>query len=615
MSNINRRKFLSSSIFGTLTIALPIAKKVSGKTDQRPNILWITSEDNSPLLGCYGDPFATTPNLDKFASEGVLYENAFANIPVCAPTRSTIITGMYACSMGTHNMRSRNAIPEFLKMYPDTLRKSGYYCTNHSKTDFNIAGDDKSHWDACSQFAHFQNRKPDQPFFSIFNLTISHEGQLHKGRKKLRHDPAKVTLPPYHPDTPEIRYDWARYYDLVEDMDSQVGEILNMLDNSGQAENTIVFYYSDHGGVLARSKRFIYETGTHVPMIIRFPEKYQHLAPDKAGTHTDRLVSFVDLAPTLLSLAGISIPDYMQGEAFLGKQQKAPREYAFLFRNRMDERFDMMRSARDKQFQYIRNYYPYRIYGQHLNYLWKAPSTRSWEKEFKEGRCNDVQSRFWGIKAPEELYDVKNDPWEIHNLADDPKYKSILERMRNSTKEWCQEIKDAGFLVEGEMMERAKNTTIYEFVHSGKVSMDEIIEAADLASSATKKDISKLVKILKNNESFVRYWGAVGLLKLGVGAKSVQPALETALHDSCPDVRIIAAEALCKLGQEEAALTVLEQELQGPNPKTILAALNALEYIGEPTRKILSAVKKVPADFNDDYTTRASEHLLAQFEE
>lgn len=588
--------------------------EIKSYNNNPPNILWITSEDNSPLLGCYGDEFATTPNLDAFAKEGVLYENAFANVPVCAPARSSLITGMYGCSIGTQNMRSRNSIPGFIKIYPEYLREAGYYCTNNSKTDYNIAGDDKSHWDECSKIADYLNKGKDQPFFAIFNLTISHEGQLHKAKKSLKHDPQKVELPPYHPDTPEMRYDWARFYDQVEKMDTQVGEVLHILEKSGLADNTIVFYYSDHGGILARSKRFIYDSGTHVPMIIRFPKKYQYLAPGKAGTRTDRIVSFVDFAPTLLSLAKILIPKYMQGEAFLGDQKKPEREYAFFFRDRMDERYDMMRSARGKQFQYIRNYYPHKIYGQNINYLWKAPSTRSWEKEFTDGRCNEIQSRFWGTKPSEELYDVKNDPWEINNLADDQNYKSVLIKMRKATAEWTREIKDTGFLVEGEMLDDTNETTIYDFVRSNKINIDRIIEAANLASSSTKDDIPGLVNNLNDKEKYVRYWGAVGLLKLGTDSQTAREDVKKALYDQSANVRIAAAEALCLLNDEDIALPILEKELEGTNPITMLLALNALENIGEPAKKILPSIRRINKNCKDKYITRASEHLIKKLQ-
>jgi len=249
------------------------------KPQELPNILWLTSEDNSPFLGCYGDEFATTPHLDKLASEGFLYTHAYANAPVCAPTRNTILTGVYACSGGNQHMRSYYPKSDIVKTYPEYLREIGYYCTNNSKTDYNVSNVDPSKiWDQCDKEAHYKNRAEGQPFFAVFNTTISHESSIHKfiPNNELRHSPDEVPIPPHHPATPEMKHDWAQYYDKVEDMDTQIGKWLKELEDEGLLENTIVFYYGDHGGVLARSKRYVYETGTRVPFIVRIPEKYKN---------------------------------------------------------------------------------------------------------------------------------------------------------------------------------------------------------------------------------------------------------------------------------------------------------------------------------------------------
>ncbi|HEY9560635.1 MAG TPA: sulfatase, partial [Anseongella sp.] len=322
---------------------------------EQPNILWLVSEDNGPFLGCYGDTFATTPNLDRLASEGILYKNAISAAPVCAPSRSTLITGMYPTSLGTLHMRSRYPVPEFVRFFPRYLREAGYYTTNNSKKDYNTI-DQPDAWDESSKTATYMNRPEGKPFFAVFNTSISHESSIHKPLDSLRHNPEQAPLPPYHPETPEMKHDWAQYYDKMEAMDRWVGEKLRELEEAGLADNTIVFYYSDHAGILGRSKRYLYESGLRVPLIVRFPEKYAHLAPGKPGTRTDRVVSFIDLPPSILSLAGIDVPEYMQGEAFLGGQQTQPREYAFSFRGRMDGRIDLGRTVRDTQYRYIRNF-------------------------------------------------------------------------------------------------------------------------------------------------------------------------------------------------------------------------------------------------------------------
>ncbi len=587
------------------------------KSEEQPNILWIVSEDNSPFFGCYGDEFATTPTFDKLATEGILYENAFANAPVCAPARSTIITGMYPPSMGTQNMRSTYPTPGSIKFFPQYLREAGYYCTNNAKEDYNMIKPEGV-WDESSRKAHYKNRKEGQPFFAIFNLGVSHESSIHKSipNEELRHDPAKVVLPPYHPDTPEMRHDWAQYYDKIEDLDGQVAVILKELEDAGLAENTIVGYYGDHGGVIARSKRFVYESGTHVPMIWRFPEKYSHLSPGKAGSKTDRLVSFVDLAPTILSLVGINIPKYMQGKAFLGEQQTKPRDYVHLFRGRMDERIDMVRAVRSKQFRYIKNYMPHRIYGQYIEYLWRAPSCRSWEDAYKAGECNEAQSAFWEQKPPEELYNVTVDPWEVNNLADDPDYADVLVELRAEKDRWMSEIRDTGLMPEGEMSTKNKSQTSFEYVHSDSYQIEKINHAADVA---TRRDITKLDEIISfihDDNAMVRYWGATGCLILGEEAASAKKDLADLMNDENPDVRITAAEALCSLGESAKATPILIEALNEDNIMVRVHAMNSLEIIGGDVAKAsIPTVKKVLGTREGrDYDIRAGKRLIEMYE-
>ena len=578
-----------------------------------PNILWIVSEDNGPFLGCYGDELATTPNIDKLASEGVLYENAFANAPVCAPARSTIITGMYPPSMGTQNMRSTYPIPGSIKFYTQYLREAGYYCTNNSKEDYNMPKPDGV-WDESSKTAHYKNRADGQPFFAIFNFTTSHESSIHKSipNEELRHDPAKMKLPPYHPDTPEMRHDWAQYYDKIEDMDAKVGEVLRELEDAGLAESTIVAYYSDHGGVVARSKRFVYESGTHVPMIWRFPEKYKHLAPASAGASTDRLVSFVDLAPTMLSLTGIEIPGYMQGKAFLGKQQAEPRNYVHLFRGRMDERMDKVRAVRDKQYRYIKNYMPHRIYGQYIEYLWRAPSCRSWEEAYLAGNCNEAQRAFWEEKPAEELYDVSADPWEVNNLAGDPAYVEVLNRMRDETNSWMNEIRDTGLMPEGEMSKKNVGQPSFTFGHSNDYEFENIKKAADVATMKDESNLGMIIGFLSDKNSTVRYWGATGCLILRDKAMPAKEALLGVLNDESTDVRIAAAEALCHLGESGKATYVFIDALNDKNEMVRVHAMNSLEIIGgEVARAAIPKVKEViDGREGRDYDIRAGKRLI-----
>lgn len=582
-----------------------------------PNILWITSEDNSPFLGCYGDSFATTPNLDKLASEGFLYTRAYANAPVCAPSRNTIITGVYACSGGNQHMRSQYNKSEIIQYYPQFLRQKGYFCTNNSKEDYNInPAQTKGIWDESSGEAHYKNRKPGQPFFAVFNSTISHESGLHKSipAEQLRHDPQKVKLPPYHPNTTEMRHDWAQYYDKIEDMDVWVGSILKELEESGEAENTIVFYYGDHGGVLGRSKRFVYESGTHVPFLVRIPKKYKYLYPAaKPGDKVNRMISFVDLSPTLLSIIGIPIPEWLQGNAFLGKQKTADPEYAYMFRGRMDERYDMVRAVRDKQYRYIRNYMPYRIPGQHINYLWKAPSMRSWEQAFLFGECNEVQSVFWKPKPVEELYDTENDPWEVNNLAADPAYKNVMVRMRKANNDWANKILDTGFIPEGELNIRAGDQPFYDYMRNGNVPFRDIVEAANLATLGQKENLGQMIEWLKDKDSAIRYWAAIGLLILKDEARPAIPQLKESIKDLSPDVVVVAAEALYYLGEKNAGLNAMLEVLKYPDVFIRTRALNAIDHTNENSQKVKQAVIDMVKNTEGENTQQRYDHRLVDW--
>ena len=399
---------------------------------ERPNILWITSEDNSPYLGCYGDKLAQTPHLDRLAAQGVRYRNAFANAPVCSTARTTLITGMYASSLGVHNHRSSVAIPATFKLYPEHLRAAGYYCTNNSKTDYNVA-QRRDIWDESSSQAHYKNRASGQPFFAVFNITTSHESQVapKAGKTAFRVPPEQIALPPYHPDTPEIRRDWANYYDQITLMDSQVGKLLAELESAGLADSTIVFYYSDHGGALPRGKRNLHDSGTRVPLIVRIPEKWKQFAPAKPGEWVNDLVSFVDLPVTAFSLCEVPIPEHYEGRPFLGAKKAAPREHVFLLRGRMDERYDTVRAVRDGEFRYVRNYSPHRPWGQHYSYPFQVlPSMRSWHAEFVAGRLSEVQARYWKPKPAEEFYRLADDPFEIRNLIADPQVADRIAKLK-----------------------------------------------------------------------------------------------------------------------------------------------------------------------------------------
>jgi len=557
----------------------------SSFSSDKPNILWLTSEDHGPDMGCYGDTLAITPNIDGLAAKGMMFTKAWSTAPVSAPARTTIISGMYPSSTGSEHMRSMVPMPSGTKMYPQFLRETGYYCTNNSKEDYNLIKPEGV-WDESSNNAHWKNRPDGQPFFAIFNSLKSHESQIRIRPHKQILNPEKVRVPAFHPDTPEVRQDWAQYYDCVSMADADAGMRLKELEEAGLTDETIVFYFADHGTGMPRGKRWPCNLGLHVPMVIYFPEKWQHLAPSeyKPGGHSDRLVSFVDLAPTLLSITGIKPPKWMQGHAFAGPYQTRPQKYLHGLRSRMDEAYDLVRSITDGRYVYIRNYMPYLSQGQHLNYQFQTPTTRIWRELYDQGKTNEAQSIFWKIpKDIEELYDLLNDPDEIHNLAYSKEHQKILKKLRKAQRRQAKKIHDTGFLPEGEMHLRSRGNSPYDMARDKKsYRLRRIFRTAELASAFNQDAIPKLQKLYKNKDSAVRYWAVTGILIRGKEAVNASlPMLHSALSDTSPFVRIVAARALAEYGDindYQEAITVLG-ELSPPESNGIFVSMSALMVI------------------------------------
>lgn len=435
--------------------------------NRRPNILWVSFEDTNPFYGCYGDRVARTSNLDRLAAQGCRWPQAYSTAGVCAPARSAVITGMYAISIGTHHMRTTHTHPaqpemptpysavppHYVKCFPEYLRAAGYYCTNNQKTDYQF-NPPMSAWDELSDTAHWRNRPdPKQPFFAVFNLERTHESGMWPGKwpgKEGRptFDPKAVKVPPYFPDTPKVREALAMMYTNIEYNDRRLGELLRQLEDDGLAGNTVVFNWSDHGP-LPRGKRWPYDSGIHVPMIVRWPG---HL---KGGSVSRRLVSTVDLGPTVLSIAGVEIPRHIQGQAFLGPQAAAPRKYVYASRDRHDEAYDMVRAVRDTRFKYMRNYYPGQPYLPWIPYLNRHPIMQEMWRLHMAGKLKGPQTLMFAKDRPaEELYDTKSDPYEIRNLVGRREYRRVLERMRSALDGWLEEVGDMGRIPEAEMVRR-----------------------------------------------------------------------------------------------------------------------------------------------------------------
>jgi len=609
-------KVLRLVCLASMVLGVGAARGAEGESSRpvRPNILWLTCEDASPNLGCYGDAAAVTPNLDRLARQGVLYTSAFGVASVCTPCRSCLITGMYSTALGSQHLRSQITLPDEVRCFPSYLRRSGYYCTNNVKQDYNFVAPAGS-WDESSATAHWRNRRPGQPFFSVFNCMLTHQGQVRTPEARFakvagdflpgeRHDPAKVPLPPYYPDTPLVRRDVARFYALVTAMDKWAGRLLRDLEKDGLADDTIVMFYSDHGSGMPRHKRALYDSGIRVPLIVRFPDKYRGLAPSGPGTRVDRLVSFVDFAPTVLSLAGVPVPEHFQGRAFLGKQAGDPRDYVYCFRDRVDEVFEMIRAVRDRRYKYLRNFMPHRPYMPLSEYCEPAAAVQELRRLDREGRLSGAPASYLRkIKPVEELYDLARDPDELQNLAGSPEHGEVLQRMRKAMLAWMLRTRDTGLLPEAEMFQRAGPQPIHVMARSDeRFAVERIMAAADLVGRP-ETTCEKLVTLLGDADSAVRFWAATGLLAPGMDARPAAEALLKAARDPAPDVRFVAAEGLCRLGRDKEALPALIEGLRHSDPRVRLHAAAVLAALGPQVRPAVESMKPLLADAaKDDYS-------------
>ena len=438
--DMDRRSFLAAISIGMASASLPILGCGSGK--KRPNILWIISEDTSPDFACYGHPIVKTPNLDRLAGEGMRFTSAFVTAPVCSPSRSAFNTGMYQTSIGAHNHRTRNKkpLPDDVRVITDLFREAGYFTSNCSGLDFEKPG--KTDWNFTLDHKAFdgtdwRQRQPDQPFFAQVNLHLTHRPFVRDEEHPI--DPDRVELPPIYPDHPLLRRDWADYLESIQVLDRQVGQVLQRLEEDGLADDTIVFYFGDHGRPHLWAKQWLYEGGIRVPLIVRWPG---HIKP---GSVRDDLVSLIDLVPTCLATAGIQAPAYLQGLDFLGKKIER-RDAIFAARDRCDETVDRIRCVRTKRFKYIRNFMPERPYRQFNAYKpGRFPAVAVLQVLYKKGQLTEAQARFMAPQKPaEELYDLQEDPFEVKNLVDDPSYSDILDELRRRLQRWIEETGDLG---------------------------------------------------------------------------------------------------------------------------------------------------------------------------
>ncbi|WP_372756146.1 sulfatase [Mariniflexile sp.] len=592
---------------------------------ERPNILWITIEDTSPqFIGCYGNKNANTPVIDKLAKEGFRFTNAFSTGTVCSPSRSTIITGVPTYKMGTGNHRSKYPIPEFIKGFPNYLKQKGYYTSNNAKTDYNIANEKafvKDAWNESSDTASWTGRDVNQPFFSVFNFVESHQSRTMTmpfdwyEKNVWNHLPISdriandaFDMPPFYNDTPEMRKQFARVYNAIKLTDNRIGALLEKLEKDNLRENTIIFFFSDHGEGMPRGKTNGINLGYRVPFVIWFPEKYKHLSPwGKPGAVSEELINFEDLAPTILSLAGAEVPEHFKGRVLIGEHRSKEKDHLLLSSDRSDNSTDLVRTITNGRFVYSRNFMPFMPEMRYIRYMEIGDITKHIRYDFKNKKLNELQKRGFKPRSAEVLYDIENDLWETKNLANNPEYKSVLETMRRQLDMEIQKARDVHFIPEYEIGLISKNETLYEYrMDDDNYPINRVYSAASLSGKQGKNIVEKQIKLLESYNKLERYWAAVGLMSQDVNfIKHHVNHLEKALKNTYPPVAITAAAILYKNFNTDKAFEVLKNFSESDNMDLALMSINYMIYM-ENKKPFIETIKNVLAMPKRNYNVKAA---------
>ncbi|PHN06078.1 nucleoside hydrolase-like domain-containing protein [Flavilitoribacter nigricans] len=570
---------------GILLLSLP------AMAQERPNIVWVVSEDNSMhYLQLYNENGGTPmPNIEALARQGLVFNHAFSQAPVCSVARSTLISGSFAPRIGAqyHRATERVPMPEGQEMFPHYLRQAGYYTTNNAKEDYNMMKSDGV-WDASGRRATYRDRKEGQPFFHVQNFGTTHEGQLHFTTEEMKtqktsRDPDEFTPFPYHPNTPLFRYTYAKYYDLHQKVDQQIGEFIDQLEADGLMENTFIFYYGDHGGVLPRSKGYIYESGLHVPLVVYVPEKWKHLVPAEPGSSLDGFVQFMDFGPTVLNLAGVNVPDKMDGQPFLGKgvskEELESRDVTFSYADRFDEKYDLVRAVRKGNLKYMRNFQPFNIDGLYNFYRFRMLAYQEWRELYDAGELNAVQRQFFEARPPEALYDLEKDPHETNNLANDPFYQTQLLELRGLLQQQLKSLPDLSFFPESEFLARATDNPV-QFGRQNRRLIRELIDIADLSLLPFQRARPAIAKALSSEEPMKRYWALITCSSFGAAAEPFYDiALQLATEDPHRLVRVRAAEFLSLTGKSTPESVLVDAVATADSPTEANLILNTLALL------------------------------------
>lgn len=566
---------------------------------QKPNILWVTIEDTSPqFIGCYGNKDARTPIIDQLAKEGVRFTNAFSTGTVCSPSRSCIITGVKTYKTGTGNHRSNYPIPDFIKGFPSYLQQEGYYTTNNSKTDYNVANAEKftrEAWNENSGKAGWWNRKPGQPFFAVFNFMDSHQSRtmtesyqwylknvLDELPESDRIGDNEFQMPPFYNDSPEMCKQVARVYNSIKLTDNKIGELLKRLGKDHLKDSTIIFFYGDHGEGIPRGKTNGINLGYRVPFVIWFPEMYKHLSPwGTSGVITNELVDFEDLAPTLISLAGGKVPDYLSGRILMGKNRSKEADHLILSSDRSDNGIDLVRSITNGKYMYSRSFMPFMPQARYIRYMEIGEIKQQMRKDLAENKLNTLQKSLFEDRPAEFLFDIENDKWETRNLVNNPDFKSVLEKMRNQLKTEILQSRDVLLLPEYEIGLISQTTTPYEFRLSDKnYPVAEVYKAASMSGFRGKDITAQQIELLNNPNKIVRYWAIIGLRSQSPDdLKSYSKEIIKAINDEYTPVAITASAIAYQEYDNKSAEDNLKKFCASENMDLSLMSINYMLYV------------------------------------
>ena len=614
-TNTSQTTPLWSVLFAAVLTVSPWFAEQSHAVD-RPNVVWIVSEDNSHhYLKHFFESGAPTPNIEAMAAHGITFDHAFSNAPVCSVARSTLATGCLGPRIGTqfHRKHTIATLPQGLRMFSELLRDAGYYTSNNSKTDYN-ATPSKEAWDESSRTASWRKRRsPNQPFFHMESHAQSHESSLHFSQEVFENeetttDPESVKLADYFPNTAKFRYTHARYHDRMAVIDEIVGSTISKLKEDGLLEDTFVFYFGDHGGVLPRGKGYIYESGLHVPLVVRVPDKWQHLIDRKNGSRAPGFVSFIDFGPTVLNLAEVKVPEQMDGIPFLGKGITAvevdARDECYGYADRFDEKYEFIRSLRKGKYQYIRYFQPFLPDGLQNNYRYRMLAFTEWRDLYKDGKLTGSQLQFFQSKPVEQLFDAEADPHEINNLASDPRYANVLKDLRTRLATQMRALPDLSFYPESKLVSVMGDPVGFGQKHKAEIAqMADIHDLALLPFSAAE---ARLIAALESDNVWLRYSAAMTCSEIGAEATSLAEKVIPLIHDNSLVVRIRAAEFLGLINTIDPQPILADIVNRTSNPVEAGEALNSIVYFRDCHQPAypIDAVLLKPVTTSDIITRR-----------